>query len=98
VAVGRRRVRFSTAGVFLLVSVDNHPLCNIYTGGTARRRLGAMACPRSSSLIFGDKASDHGRRLKASTASGARWRAGLPWSRAVWQVNRKKEKRGRRSP
>jgi hypothetical protein len=43
--------------------------CKAYIlANSARRRLGATARLRSSSSIFGDKASDHGRKLHASTA------------------------------
>jgi hypothetical protein len=46
-------------------------VCNAYISQhSARRRLGATARLRSSSLIFGDQGSDFHRKLQASTALG----------------------------
>ena len=58
-------VRFRPPGV------DNARSGGLYTAHTVRRRLGAMARPRSSSLIFGDQPPIKNRRFGASTASRA---------------------------
>ena len=48
--------------------VDMPAGASLYNDYSARRRLGALARLRSSSLIFGDKASDPNRRRRTSTA------------------------------
>ena len=58
----RSLVRFRQPGV------DNALGGGLYTPHTVRRRLGAMARPRSSSLIFGDQPPIKSRRFGASTA------------------------------
>jgi len=75
-----RRVRFRRAGV------DNACAGGLYTGHTVRRRLGAMARLRSSSLIFGDQppiavGGSVLRRLPGRSGKGD-----LLGFRAVWQV------------
>ncbi len=57
------------AGVrFRQPGVDKARTGGLYTPNTGRRRLGAMARPRSSSLIFGDQPPIKSRRFGASTA------------------------------
>src|SRR5262249_22094112 len=50
------------------LGVDICRLERLYKSNSARRRRGATARLRSSSLIFGDQASDPDRRPQASTA------------------------------
>jgi len=55
---------------------------------TVRRRLGAMARPRSSSLIFGDQPPMTSRRFGGLVLRRLPGRSGegTPRFRAVWQV------------
>src|SRR6266540_3635410 len=69
---------FSPARELTFARSDPYIIAN-----SARRRLGATARLRSSSLIFGDQASDPDRRPETSTALRLTGGRGPPWSRAV---------------
>src|SRR5262249_1087424 len=78
--------------------VDKQKARGIYTRSTARRPpRGVMARLRSSSLMLGGPASDLIGSVGFDGSPGLPGE-GTAWSRAVCQVNRKKQKRGRRGP